>query len=75
MSKIIVPIEMPCDCLSCPFLGDITEMSVPKYGPGIYKKIAKCQFAPEKVEDPWRNLNEFLGHKESWCPLEEVKKR
>lgn len=68
---IKVPIEMPEDCFHCPFFFDEHYMYTDKVNLG-YIKIARCRFAPEEVEDPWRNIHKVYGHKEEWCPLEEV---
>lgn len=70
MSKIIVPIEMPGTCAVCPFRTPSEYFSA---GDGLYKKISHCQFAPDWVEDPWRNINWQIYNKEDWCPLEPAK--
>lgn len=66
MSKIIVPIEMPGTCSECPFR---TPSEYFHMGDGLYKKISRCQFAPESLEDPWRNINWQIYNREDWCPL------
>lgn len=69
MVKIIVPIEMPETCLDCPFRNGPIEIPV---GDGLYKKISYCRFAPEEIEDPWRNVQWQANNKEDWCPLAPV---
>lgn len=67
MSKgFVVPEEMPSCCAECPFHTEYEEWSVE---PGLYKKIARCIFAPEENEDPYRDILWMLDHKEEWCPL------
>lgn len=66
---IKVPIEMPVDCLECPFFFDKQYFYRPD---NTYVRAGRCRFAPEEIEDPWRNVHEVYGHKEEWCPLEEV---
>lgn len=69
MSKIIVPIEMPETCSVCPFR---TTSEYIQVGDGLYKRISCCQFAPDSLEDPWRNVQWQMKNKEDWCPLEPV---
>lgn len=70
MSKIIVPIEMPKTCFECPFRVSSEYFYI---GDGVYKKISHCQFAPDSLEDPWRNVQWQMENKEDWCPLEPAK--
>lgn len=67
---IKVPIDMPCDCLECPFI--INDKNYVYEGEGVYRRLSRCQFAPDEIEDPWKSTHEFYGYKEPWCPLEEV---
>lgn len=72
MSKILVPIKMPDECMTCPFLSDSIEMPAGNTI-GVYKKVARCMFAPKDIKDPWKNIIDLLDGRESYCPLEEVK--
>lgn len=67
MSKIIVPIEMPEACAECPFREPIEYFPA---GGGLYKKFSCCYFAPDPLEDPWRDIRWQMKNKEDWCPLE-----
>lgn len=69
MSKIIVPIDMPETCMDCPFRSGLIEIPVKH---GLYKKVSHCRFAPEEIEDPWRNIYWQRDNREDWCPLEPV---
>lgn len=53
MSKIIVPIEMPEACAYCRFR---TTSEYIQVGDGLYKRISCCQFAPDWLEDPYRDI-------------------
>lgn len=66
---IKVPMEMPEDCSHCPFFFDEKYFYI---SDNTYIRAARCLFAPEEVEDPWRNIHKILGHREEWCPLEEM---
>lgn len=66
MKGIIVPIEMPSNCALCPFVEEPQELYIE---PGIYKKISKCKFCPDSMEDGWRSLVWQIENKETWCPL------
>lgn len=67
MSKIIVPIEMPEACAYCRFR---TTSEYIQVGDGLYKRISCCQFAPDWLEDPYRDVRWQMENKEDWCPLE-----
>lgn len=67
MSKIIVPIEMPETCSECPFR---TSSEFFLRATDFIKKFSCCQFAPDSLEDPWRDVRWQLMNKEDWCPLE-----
>lgn len=69
---IKVPIEMPDGCLGCPFFIDKEYLYMGDY---IYERIGRCQFAPEEIEDPWRNIHKVYCRREEWCPLEEVEEQ
>lgn len=67
MMGIIVPdLEMPCNCLECIFKVPIIEVPIDIY---TYKKASHCRFAPDNIEDPWRDLQWMLNNKEVYCPL------
>lgn len=66
MNKSYVIVDTPYTCAECYFRRDIQELSV---GNGLYKKISRCLFAPEDVEDPWRDLSWQVENKEDWCPM------
>lgn len=63
-------LEMPCNCLECWFRSPFEEIGV---GIGLYKKISRCWFAPEDIEDPWRDVTWQTNHREEFCPLVEMK--
>lgn len=63
-------LEMPCNCLECWFRSPFEEIGV---GVGLYKKISRCWFAPEDIEDPWRDVTWQVNHREEFCPLVEMK--
>lgn len=67
---IKVPLEMPIDCLECPFFIDKEYFYE---GEGRYSRIGRCKFSPEEIEDPWRNIYKVMSKREAWCPLVEVK--
>ncbi len=62
----IVPSELPTCCADCFFHTSYEDISV---GNGLYKKISRCIFAPERIEDPWRNVTWMIENKEEWCPI------
>ena len=62
--------EMPCNCFECFFRSPFEEIGV---GVGLYKKISRCWFAPEDIEDPWRDVTWQMKHREDFCPLVEMK--
>lgn len=70
MPKIIVPIEMPETCALCPFREPSEFFPA---GDGLYKKFSCCIFAPDSLEDPWRDVRWQVNNKEDWCPLESAK--
>lgn len=68
---VFIPnLEMPCNCLECWFRSPFEEIGV---GIGLYKKISRCWFAPEDIEDPWRDVTWQTNHREEFCPLVEMK--
>ena len=72
MSVIIKGFDKPEDCLGCPFLSKLTEVSA---GDGLYKKIGYCKFASvimPDLEDPWHDVEWLLTHTEEWCPITQV---
>ena len=70
MSKSIVIIDTPRSCIECYFISKLAEVPV---GDGLYRKIAKCEFANLKeIYNPWRDAKWFVNNKETWCPLKEV---
>lgn len=65
----VVPEELPSCCAECPFHSPYELIMVKK---GLYKKIARCLFAHEEIEDPYRDIIWMLDHKEEWCPLKSI---
>lgn len=73
MSVIIKKFDKPEDCLSCPFLSKLEEISVGSNG--LYKKIGHCKFAPDimpDLEDPWHDMEWLYTHTEEWCPITQI---
>ena len=62
----IVPIDMPVSCIECPFHSPFEFF---KNSDDTYSKASRCIFAPEEIEDPWRDASWMVNHKEEWCPL------
>ena len=73
MSVIINGFDKPEDCLGCPFLSKLEEISVGSNG--LYKKIGHCKFASEimpDLEDPWHDMEWLYTHTEEWCPITQI---
>lgn len=73
MGVIIKGFDKPEDCLGCPFLSKLTEVSVGS--DGLYKKIGYCKFAPvimPDLEDPWHGMEWLHTHTEEWCPMTQI---
>ena len=66
MNKSVIILDTPETCSECYFRGLNQELSV---GVNLYKKISRCVFAPDDIEDPYRDIVWQLHHKEEWCPL------
>lgn len=69
MSKSMLIIDTPNTCIDCPFRSMSEELYVVN---GLYRKISKCQYAPDTIDDPWRDLSWQFTNKEEWCPLKPV---
>lgn len=76
MSKSIVVIETPCDCLECMFMRECGVISADK--PFTYKQLYNCVLEPEHYnEDEERYidyLNDYMAwcNKPDWCPLKKL---
>lgn len=70
MGLVVPDLQMPCNCLECMFKVPVEELRVKG---GLYKKISHCMFAPKHIDDPWRDLDWMLKHKEDYCPLKSYK--
>lgn len=66
MKGYVVPESLPRYCADCPFRSKYEELMVE---PGLYKKISRCVFTPDEIEDPYRDIRWMCNHKEEWCPL------
>lgn len=67
--------EKPEDCLSCPFLSkleEITNVETDNDNNICYHKIGHCWFSPPEVEDPWRGERWLMRNTEDWCPIKEI---
>lgn len=72
----IVPLDIPKNCLECPFL------SKPDYIPdtpnkrGTYVKVCKCTIAPAEIEESYTyaNVTILSRTKFKYCPLKETDK-
>lgn len=71
MGVYVPGMEMPYSCSECPFLSKYTEVTLRT---GIYKKIAHCIFAPDTIEDPWRDMAWLIAKTEPYCPLVNLNK-
>ena len=69
MSKSIIAIETPENCIECPFCYKSGEMMVRPYE---YRHLYSCRFVPENVEDIC--IGDILNGKPDWCPLKELQK-
>lgn len=69
MKGYVVPESIPRYCADCPFRSKYEELMVE---PGLYKKISRCVFTPDEIEDPYRDIVWILDNKEEWCPLKTV---
>lgn len=67
----IVPCDIPEKCIDCPFHTPY-EYFLVSPEEGLYQKISRCFFAPEEIEDPYRDAYWQCDNKEIWCPLKEV---
>lgn len=68
MSKVALIIDEPETCSECPFVSSPIYVSS-NVKINCYKKISKCLYAPDDIEDPWRNISWQRENRESWCPL------
>lgn len=71
MSKVMLVFEDPMVCGDCPFVTAFEDLYV---GNGLYKKVSRCRYAPNDIEDPWRDVQWQYKNKESWCPLKPYEK-
>lgn len=69
MSVIITGTDKPCTCCECPFRSKYEKISIDV---GVYKKVSFCTFAPDDVEDPYRDIAWQTKNIEEWCPIQEV---
>ena len=69
MMAYIVPTEIPKCCAECPFRTPYEEQLVKI---GLYRKISHCVFAPEEIDDIYRDIVWMCDNKEEWCPLKEM---
>lgn len=66
MGVFVKCMEMPSNCLECQFISKLEEIPVGEF---LYKKIGHCVFAPDSIEDPWRDVTWLMRYKEDYCPL------
>lgn len=67
MSKAVLVMDMPIDCMSCSLChkGELIYR-----GDFLYKQTYMCIARPEEVEEFY--LKDVFGDKPSWCPLRPV---
>lgn len=76
MSKSIVVLETPCDCLECMFIREYGVTSTDK--PFTYKQLYNCVLEPEHYDEDEERyvdyLNDYMEYeiKPDWCPLKKL---
>lgn len=73
MSKAILVMDMPINCLECPFRYKSEEMPLGNF---TYQSLFRCKFEPEDLDEDEGDtvyLNDIMMQgKPGWCPLCEV---
>lgn len=62
MSRVMLVMDNPCNCMECPFHFRDELVYVGDY---TYKQFYKCRMCPEDVEDYY--LPDILKNKPDWC--------
>ena len=76
MSKAILIMDMPINCLECPFRYKSEEMPLGNF---MYQSLFRCKNEPEDISEDDGDivyLNDvMMKGKPNWCPLREVPER
>ena len=64
MSKAVLAMDMPENCLECPLRYEADQLLL---GDFKYQKLFRCLFMPENIEDVY--LEDIMDKKQDWCPL------
>ena len=73
MSVFIKDMEMPNNCMECPFA--IREELIERIDSDSEKRtrIYNCRWKPEDIEDGWLTFSKASTIRQDWCPMMEVK--
>ena len=73
MSKAILVMDMPKNCIECPFRYKSEEMALGNF---TYQSLFRCKFEPEDLDEDEGDtvyLNDIMMQdKPEWCPLREL---
>ena len=73
MSKAIVVMDMPKNCLECPFRYKSEEKPLGNF---TYQSLFRCKYEPDGLDEDEGDmvyLNDIMmKSKPEWCPLREV---
>ena len=73
MSKAILIMDMPINCLECPFRYKSEEMPLGNF---MYQSLFRCKNEPEDISEDDGDivyLNDvMMKGKPNWCPLREL---
>ena len=73
MAKVMYIFDEPKTCSECRFIGHTDYIRDHDFNVRLYRRIARCEIAPQSIEDPWMEVDWLFNNKPEWCPLRPVK--
>ena len=73
MAKVMYVFDEPKSCSECRFIGHTNYIRDYDSNDNLYRRIVRCEIAPQSIEDPWMEVDWLFNNKPEWCPLRPVK--